>query len=276
MRMLWIMASAALFLVFFAVNALAGTVEIKAGMALVPGGPFRMGFVTDNDMEWGDDDEEPVREVALSPYWIDLQEVSALDFSVFLNAHPQDAKRYFEPGPAVTVEKIADRYSPKPGLERLPANRISWYGADAYCRWKGQRLSSEAEWEKAARGTDERIFPWGNEHPDDERVTYRRRFELFGFKAMSPVDQMEKGRSPYGLYHMAGNVWEWVADWFDPDYYKHSPKKDPQGPSNGTSKVLRGGNWYYKAYYMRTTYRFNEKPEVFKVWQGVRCAKNAG
>lgn len=71
---------------------------------------------------------------------------------------------------------------------------------------------------------------------------------------------------------MAGNVWEWVADWYAQDYYQNSPQKDPPGPEEGTSRVLRGGNWYYKAYYMRATYRFNERPEKFKVWQGFRCA----
>jgi formylglycine-generating enzyme required for sulfatase activity len=269
-------AGAALIALLFPVMAAGLAVETRDGMALVPGGAFRMGFETDNDLEWGDADEEPVHAVILDPYWIDLHETAASDFSAFLNAHPQDAGRYLEPGPAVTIEKTPNGHAPKPGLERFPANRVSWYGADAYCKWKGKRLPTEAEWEKAARGTDERIFPWGNTHPTDEVATYRRHFDKLGFKSLSPVDQMEKGRSPYGLYHMAGNVWEWVADWFDPDYYKRSPKKNPQGPVNGTSKVLRGGNWYYKAYYMRATYRFNEKPEAFKVWQGFRCAGNAG
>ena len=173
---------------------------------------------------------------------------------------------------AVTIEKQRGRYQPRPGLERLPANRVSWYGADAYCRWKGKRLPTEAEWEKAARGDDRRMFPWGNEWPTNERVTFRRKFAEKGFAVMEPVDGLPEGKSPYGAHHMAGNVWEWVADWYDSDYYEESPSKNPQGPESGISKTLRGGNWYYKAYYMRTTYRFNERPEVFKVWQGFRCA----
>ena len=85
---------------------------------------------------------------------------------------------------------------------------------------------------------------------------------------------MPGGRSPYGVHHMAGNVWEWVADWYKDSYYEETPLENPKGPNSGISKVLRGGNWYYKAYYIRTTYRFNEKPEIFKIWQGFRCAKN--
>jgi formylglycine-generating enzyme required for sulfatase activity len=163
-------------------------------------------------------------------------------------------------------------FRPRPGLEDYPANRVSWYGADAYCRSVNKRLPTEAEWEKAARGTDRRIFPWGDESPTNERVTFRRKFVKLGFKAMEPVHSMSGGRSPYGAHHMAGNVWEWVADWYEDSYYEVTPLKNPQGPDSGISKVLRGGNWYYKAYYMRTTYRFNERPEIFKIWQGFRCA----
>ncbi|PIQ96935.1 MAG: hypothetical protein COV67_07040 [Nitrospinae bacterium CG11_big_fil_rev_8_21_14_0_20_56_8] len=248
--------------------------DAPPGMAPISEGPFTMGFDIENDEDWGDTDEEPVHEVFLSPYYIDLYEVTAAEFAEFLNQHLEDSPRYFETGAAVTIEKSDGRFRPHEGLERYPANRVSWYGADAYCRWKGKRLPTEAEWEKAARGADERIFPWGNAFPGNGFVTYRRKFGEMGFKAMEPVDGLPGGRSPYGLYHMAGNVWEWVADWHDSDYYGESPARDPQGPETGTSKVLRGGNWYYKAYYMRTTYRFNEKPGVFKVWQGFRCAKD--
>jgi len=242
-------------------------------MVRVPAGPFLMGVVIENERHWGDTDEEPVHEVRLSAYWIDRYEVTAKDFAEFLNAHPDDAARYIEMGTAVTIEKTIEGFRPRTGLEKHPANRVSWYGADAYCRAKGKRLPTEAEWEKAARGTDERIFPWGDEFPDNRRVTFRRKFSVYGFDAMKPVDALPEGRSPYGAHHMAGNVWEWVGDWYEDSYYDDSPAKDPQGPDTGISKVLRGGNWYYKAYYMRTTYRFNERPDVFKVWQGFRCAK---
>lgn len=242
-------------------------------MVIIPEGPFLMGFDIENENDWGDADEEPVHEVYLSSYAIDLHEVTAEEFSSFLNANKAKARQYIQLDPAVTIEEFEGAYRARPGLERYPANRVSWYGAEAFCLWKNKRLPTEAEWEKAARGDDQRIFPWGNAFPNNQRATFRRRFPILKFKAMSPVDGLEQGRSPYGLYHMAGNVWEWVADWYADNSYDFSPRKNPQGPPAGQTKVIRGGNWYFKAYYMRTTYRFNEKPDSFKIWQGFRCAK---
>lgn len=247
--------------------------EVKENMVFIPEGSFTMGFEIDNENEWGDMDEEPVHQVKLSSYWIDKYEVTSSDFSNFLNENKNEAHRFIEITPSVTVKFEGNIYKPREGLENYPVNRVSWFGADAYCRWKGKRLPTEAEWEKAARGTDQRIFPWGNEFPDNSRVTFRRKFKEMGFKVMEPVDGMKNGVSPYGVHHMAGNVWEWVSDWFDSAAYHDENRVDPKGPESGISKVLRGGNWYYKAYYMRTTYRFNEKPGTFKVWQGFRCAR---
>ena len=244
-------------------------------MILIPEGSFTMGFAIENENNWGDMDEEPVHEVNLSAFWIDKYEVTSSSYSKFLNENKKEAHQFIEITPAVTVKVEKDVYKPRKSLENFPVNRVSWFGADAYCRWKGKRLPTEAEWEKAARGVDERIFPWGNEFPDNSRATYRRKFKEKGFQVMEPVDGMINGISPYGVHHMAGNVWEWVSDWFDAAAYQDDKRIDPKGPESGISKVLRGGNWYYKAYYMRTTYRFNEKPDVFKVWQGFRCARNA-
>ena len=243
-------------------------------MVFIPEGPFTMGYAIENKNEWGDMDEDPVHEVMLSPYWIDKYEVTSSDFAKFLNSNQDVAPRFIEITPSVTIEYVEGKYQPRAGLENFPINRVSWYGADAYCQWQGKRLPTEAEWEKAARGTDQRIFPWGDEFPDNSRVTFRRKFSNLGFNVMEPVDSMSRGVSPYGVHHMAGNVWEWVADWFDGGTYEDHELKDPKGPETGVSRVLRGGNWYYKAYYMRTTYRFNERPEKFKIWQGFRCAQN--
>ena len=243
-------------------------------MVLIPEGVFTMGYNIKNKNEWGDTDEGPVHKVFLKPYYIDRYEVSASQFSKFLNHHQKKAQLYFQTGLGVTIEKVGSLFSPRSGLNNYPANRVSWYGADAYCRWVKKRLPTEAEWEKTSRGTDSRIFPWGNEFPTNDRVTFRRKFNKLGFKALEPVDSMPNGRSPYGVHHMAGNAWEWVSDWYEDIYYEESPYANPKGPDSGVSKVLRGGNWYYKAYYMRTTYRFNEKPDAFKNWQGFRCARD--
>ena len=249
--------------------------DAKENMIFIPEGSFTMGFEIENENEWGDMDEEPVHQVVLSSYWIDKYEVTSSSFANFLNENKNEAHRFIEITPSVTVKFENNVYKPRKGLENYPVNRVSWFGADAYCKWKGKRLPTEAEWEKAARGTDQRIFPWGNEFPDNSRVTFRRKFSEKGFQVMEPVDGMKDGISPFGVHQMAGNVWEWVSDWFDSSVYQDENRIDPKGPESGISKVLRGGNWHYKAYYMRTTYRFNERPETFKVWQGFRCANRA-
>ena len=266
------------FTLFISLSILNGCVSLishgKDEMVLIPEGVFTMGYKINNKNEWGDTDEEPVHKVFLKSYYIDRLEVSASQFSNFLNLNLKKAPLYFQTGSGVTIEKVDRLYSPRAGLNNYPANRVSWYGADAYCRWLNKRLPTEAEWEKSARGIDGRIFPWGDEFPTNDRVTFRRKFNEIGFKVLEMVDSMPNGRSPYGAHHMAGNAWEWVSDWYEDIYYEKSPFANPKGPDFGVSKVLRGGNWYYKAYYMRTTYRFNEKPGVFKNWQGFRCAKD--
>ena len=266
------------FTLFISLFILNGCVSLishgKDNMVLIPEGVFTMGYKINNKNEWGDTDEEPVHKVFLKSYYIDRLEVSASQFSNFLNLNLKKASLYFQTGSGVTIKKVGRLYSPRAGLNNYPANRVSWYGADAYCRWVNKRLPTEAEWEKSARGIDGRIFPWGDEFPTNDKVTFRRKFNKIGFKALEMVDSMPNGRSPYGVHHMAGNAWEWVSDWYEDIYYEKSPFANPKGPDFGVSKVLRGGNWYYKAYYMRTTYRFNEKPGVFKNWQGFRCAKD--
>jgi len=112
-------------------------------------------------------------------------------------------------------------------------------------RWAlrlNKRLPTEAKWGKASRGTDSIVFPWGDEFPTNHRVTFCRKFNRLGFKALEKIDSMPDGRSPYGIHHMAGNVWKWVNDWYGDIYYEESPYANPKGPDSGTSKVLRGGN----------------------------------
>jgi formylglycine-generating enzyme required for sulfatase activity len=121
-----------------------------------------------------------------------------------------------------------------------PAVFVTWEEGKAYCEWVGGRLPTEAEWEKAARGTDGRMYPWGNEEPDPQRAVYRR---SWGFAATDPVGAHPSGASPYGLVDMGGTVWEWCADWYDDKYYSVSPARDPRGPSSGQAHVVRGGSW---------------------------------
>jgi formylglycine-generating enzyme required for sulfatase activity len=121
-----------------------------------------------------------------------------------------------------------------------PAVFVTWEEGKAYCEWVGGRLPTEAEREKGCRGTDERMYAWGNEEPDTERAVFRR---AWGFAATDPVGAHPSGANPYGLLDMSGNVWEWCADWYDDKYYEVSPARDPQGPASGQSRVVRGGSW---------------------------------
>ena len=121
-----------------------------------------------------------------------------------------------------------------------PAVFVTWDEAKAYCEWAGARLPTEAEREKAARGTDGRKFPWGNEEPTPQLAVFRRNW---GDIATDPVGAHPSGASPYGILDAGGNVWEWVADWFDEKYYEVSPDRDPRGPRTGSARVVRGGSW---------------------------------
>lgn len=206
--------------------------------------------------------EHPKREVYLDDYYFDKYEVTNGQYKEFVNAASYKSPSYW----------INGNYPDKG--DNHPVFLVSWFNADAYCRWKGKRLPNEAEWEKAARGTDGRRFSWGDEF-DQKKANS---FGIYG--GVSEVGHFEGDVSPYGVFDMTGNVSEWVLNW-----YKSYPGNQFLDEAYGdTFKILRGGSWggighYNFEFFYRTPFRNYEKPEKFLDDVGFRCAmskKGAG
>ncbi|MBN1669232.1 MAG: SUMF1/EgtB/PvdO family nonheme iron enzyme, partial [Anaerolineales bacterium] len=216
----------------------------------VPAGPFEMGSLD------GFDDERPVHAVDLDGFWIDQTEVSLAQFERF-----QAASGYVAAPCAIGGEH--------------PVACVDWAAAQAYCQWAGRRLPTEAEWEKAARGTDGRPYPWGSQAPDCGRAhTYECLTDLAQEYPSLPAGSLPAGASPYGALDMAGNVWEWVADWYGEDYYTVSPPANPTGPASGQLRVVRGGGWSLDVLYIRSAHRGLVNPAGTFASQGFRCAQS--
>jgi formylglycine-generating enzyme required for sulfatase activity len=221
-------------------------------MAVVPAGEFTMGSPA------GDSDEQPAHRVYVDAFSMDKYEVTVGQYAAFLQAKGVDP-----PSDWKTMNQ--------PAHQKRPVANVDWAEADAYCKWAGKRLPTEAEWEKAARGTDDRIYPWGNDAPTPLRANYGKT-EWDNHGVLAPVGTLEDGKSPYGIYDMAGNVWEWVSDWYDYNYYKISPPQNPKGPSSGGTKVIRGGSWHNNARALRSANRSLISP-TDQGLNGFRCAK---
>ena len=221
-------------------------------MALVPAGDFTMG----SNLA---DDEMPAHHVYLYAFYMDKYEVTVGQYAKYLEVTDME-----EP-PDWHIMNQSQH-------QKRPVVNVDWEDAVMYCKWAGKRLPTEAEWEKAARGTDGRIYPWGNEAPTRLHANYGRK-EWNNHLALVPVGSFEEGRSPYGIYDMAGNAWEWVSDWYDYDYYKNSPRRNPIGPTTGEAKVVRGGSWLYVPEFLRSAHRFAAQPTNRHFGYGFRCAK---
>ncbi len=238
-------------------KALDATAVAETPMAEIPTGEFAMGMDGMQALE----DERPKHQVLLPSFFIDLHEVTTVQYASFLAATNRDAPWQWN---GVDLSQHSDR----------PVIGVDWSDADAYCRWKGKRLPTEAEWEKSARGTDARFYPWGNWVPSKDLANFALGARFSYSQVLMPVQSYEQGKSPYGLYHMAGNVWEWVQDWYGVNYYEVSPEHNPKGPEQGQFKVLRGGSWSDLPKYLLTYGRFKLSPETRNSYTGFRCAKS--
>jgi len=267
-------------------------------MVFVPRGDFLMGSTTQEAAtdETIDKDEIPQHAVDLGDFWIDKTEVTNAMFMSFIDAtgYRTDAEKAGEGGVfELSSEKAqqikgADWKHPHgptssiDGLENHPVVQVSWNDAQGYCHWLGKRLPTEAEWEKAARGQDGRKYPWGNESPTGNllnfadinlNVGWANKNENDGYQFTAPVGNYPAGASPYGAVDMAGNVWEWVQDWYDGGYYNISPSVNPIGPDLGESRVLRGGSWN-RAFFFRAAYRRSLNPARSIDDLGFRCVRS--
>ena len=237
-------------------------------MVLIPSGFFKMGL---ND---GLEDEGPEHRVFLDSFYIDKYEVSAKDFSIFLNAK-NNVKGYYLDNKFGTLI-FNGKFQPRTGLENFPINNVNWRAANEYCKWKDKRLPSEAEWEKAARGENASTYPWGNQSPSPKLARYNQTWtKKTKHKVLVPVDTLEQGKSIYGLYNMAGNVKEWVDDWYDHEYYKEIDEyANPKGPIGGEFKVIRGGSWRDLKGFIYSSFRNNGTSNSRMDDYGFRCARN--
>lgn len=225
-------------------------------MASVPAGTFLMGADGSEALE----DERPAHHVWLDGFSIDLYEVSTAQYSAFLATTQRTVPWQWE---SVNPSRHGDK----------PVIGVDWSDADAYCRWRGKMLPTEAQWEKAARGQDNRLYPWGNQVPNSDLANFALGARFSYDLVLIAVGSYDSGKSPYGVHQMAGNVYEWVQDWYGANYYESSPDRNPAGPDHGQFKVLRGGSWSDLPKYLLTYGRFKLPPETRNSYTGFRCAK---
>jgi formylglycine-generating enzyme required for sulfatase activity len=246
------------------VRGLDGMVEVY-----VPAGEFEMGSLD------GDPHERPVHTVYLDAYWIDRTEITTAQYEICVLANACTP-------PYDNSSSIRSSYYGDPDYGEYPVISVNWNQSKAYCEWAGGRLPTEAEWEKAARGTDGRTYPWGNEFDRsllnfcDSNCEYDWADKTYndGYADTAPVGSFPGGASPYGALDMAGNVEEWVTDWYGVYYYGSSPTRNPTGPPAGAwYRVVRGGSWASSDYYLGSAKRNRYLPEISWNMLGFRCAR---
>jgi iron(II)-dependent oxidoreductase len=247
-----------------------------APVVTIPAGDFTLGSKRIDDDPYGlwtqfDDTELPQQRVWVDEFAIDRDEVSLGEYLAHL------ARKHFDPPEelqrliwhVITVHSVSDQT-----LTRWPVLYVTWHEAAGFCASQDKRLPTEAEWEKAARGPNGLLFPWGDGAPDSDRAMFGQH-HVHEIPILAAVDSHATGRSPYGLHHTAGNVAEWVQDWFGLDYYAYMPARNPQGPAGGRYKSVRGGSWKSKTIMLRTATRSGFSPDQRSATIGFRCAQSS-
>ena len=212
------------------------------------------------------ENEEPIHTVNLDSFYIDKYEVTNTNWKNCVNAKVCNL-------PVQTDSVTRTNYYIDPEYDDFPVINVTWHMAQDFCEWRDASLPTEAQWEKAARGIDGFIYPWGN----NINCSYANYFSGSNgcVGDTTKVGSYKSGKSVYGVYDMAGNVAEWTLDWYSETYYQDSPASDPQGPNSGEYRVYRGGAWYFVDFITRSTYRGNDKPEQYIFYLGFRCATDA-
>jgi formylglycine-generating enzyme required for sulfatase activity len=222
-------------------------------------GDFLMGSSTNDTL--AESDEFPQHTVHLDAYWIDQHEVTNAQYAKCVAVGACSSPHQ------INSHTLNTYYGPHE-YEEYPVLYVDWFDASAYCLWVGGSLPSEAQWEKAARGSDGRLYPWGNVRPEPAYLNYNQ-----NVLDTTWICAFHEGNSPYGICDLAGNVSEWVTDWYGNTYYADSPSVNPHGPAQGEARVIRGGNWSYSDAGVRAANRIAAGPDFSNYNIGFRCVR---
>ena len=236
--------------------------EVATGsdMAYFTAGEFQMGSLKNV----GKSNEHPLHKVYLDAFYLDKYEVTFKKFELYLKANPKEHP---------TITGWLDREA-RPDMNNKPVFGLQWKRCKKYCEWKGKRLPTEAEWERAAKGTEGREYPWGNSAPNKENSNFGSCCFIQKGRVLSEVGSYQFGQTPEKVFDLGGNVAEWVSDWYDKKYYNNSPYKNPKGPRSGKYHVIRGGAWNSLPFNLRSSSRYGDSDAKDYYGIGCRCAKN--